>query len=52
MTRPLLWLEWLCAPRDGPILVLLAVVLVALSLGLWSRRARDNSGLAPRDEFG
>ena len=33
-------LKWLCAPRDGPVLVLLALVLLALGLGLWSRRTR------------
>jgi hypothetical protein len=28
------WLLWLCAPKDGPILVLLGLVLLGLGLGL------------------
>ncbi|HEY0137182.1 MAG TPA: hypothetical protein VGB85_24030 [Nannocystis sp.] len=31
------WLAWLTAPKDGPILALLAVVVLALVLGLRSR---------------
>ena len=31
------WLDWLTAPRDGPILALLALVVLALVLGLRSR---------------
>jgi len=34
-------LKWLCAPRDGPLLVLLALVLLAVGMGLWSRRTRQ-----------
>ena len=37
LTDPLTWLRWLAAPKDGPILALLAVVLLALVLGLRSR---------------
>ena len=33
------WLDWLTAPKDGPILVLLALVLVARVLGRRSRRS-------------
>ena len=33
----LTWLDWLAAPKDGPILALLAVVALALVLGLGSR---------------
>jgi LPXTG-motif cell wall-anchored protein len=32
------WLKWLAAPQDGPVLVLLGLVLLACGLGLWSRR--------------
>jgi phosphotransferase system glucose/maltose/N-acetylglucosamine-specific IIC component len=32
------WLAWLSAPRDAPILVLLALVLLGLGLGLAARR--------------
>jgi hypothetical protein len=28
------WLLWLCAPKDGPVLVLLGLVLLGLGLGL------------------
>jgi uncharacterized protein (TIGR03382 family) len=31
------WLDWLTAPKDGPILALLAVVALALVLGRRSR---------------
>jgi len=32
------WLRWLASPQDGPVLVLLGLVLLACGLGLWSRR--------------
>jgi len=32
------WLKWLASPQDGPVLVLLGLVLLACGLGLWSRR--------------
>ncbi|MBK7824471.1 hypothetical protein [Nannocystis sp.] len=32
------WLAWLSAPRDPPILVLLALVLLAFGLGRATRR--------------
>ena len=38
------WLLWLCAPKDGPVLVLLGLVLLAAGLGLAARRrARKSS---------
>lgn len=32
------WLLWLCAPNDGPVLVLLGLVLLAAGLGFAARR--------------
>ena len=31
----LTWLTWLTTTRDGPVLVLLGLVLLAIALGLW-----------------
>jgi len=33
------WLEWLAGTADGPLLVLLGLVLLACGLGLWTRRS-------------
>lgn len=34
------WLEWLSSPRDAPVAVLLAIVVVCGVLGLLARRER------------
>ena len=40
-TRSPAWLEWWTAPRDAPVLVLLALVLLVFGLGLLARRGRS-----------
>ncbi|MBL8975447.1 MAG: hypothetical protein JNK56_32905 [Myxococcales bacterium] len=38
LAAPPAWLAWLATPRDAPILVLLALVVLAFGLGRLARR--------------
>ena len=40
-------LTWLTATRDGPVLALLGLVLLAIALGLWWRRTGGDPDINP-----